>query len=187
MPTPSDLPVQAEFHPRLHTYLFWYGAFALIASIIGIVLLPIWVLGYGQWYARRYVELMECELTERHLRFRKGILFQTEHTIPLDNIQDLAFKEGPLLRYFDLSILKIETAGHSAQSGTDMTIYGITDGADFRNKALAQRDYLTDRRGTERPTRDDEEPPSAERIEQLLVEIRDAIRNLEAPRSDRSK
>jgi len=132
------------------------------------------MLGYGQWYARRYIEYLDCELTERHLRFRKGILFQTEHTIPLDNIQDLAFKEGPLLRYFDLTVLKIETAGQSRE-GTDMTLYGIKDGADFRNKVLAQRDRLTDRDGTMQASRD-ETRVATERVEQLLVEIRDAIR-----------
>ena len=170
------LPIQAEFNSRLTTYLFWYGVILLIGTIVGIVLLPFWLLGLGTWYTRRYLDHIECELTERYLRFKKGILYQVETTIPLDNIQDLTFKEGPLLRYFDLSVLQIETAGNSGQGGKDMTLIGIRDAAAFRNRVIAQR---------ERITGGDDSAPSAsgsdgalqgDRIEQLLIEIRDALR-----------
>lgn len=174
----ADLPIYAEFNPRLHTYLFWYGFFLLIASIAGILLLPFWILGFGQYYARRYLNHVECELTDRYLRFRKGILYQVEKTIPLDNIQDLTFKEGPLLRYFELSTLQIETAGQSGQGTTDMTLIGIRDAAAFRNRVIAQRERIT---GRDDASPRDDAPQAAlqtERIEHLLTEIRDAIRAL---------
>lgn len=175
----ADLPIRATFNPRLRTYLFWYGLFLLIVSVIGLLAVPFWLLGLGQHYARRYLDHVECELTERYLRFKKGILYQVETTIPLDNIQDLTFKEGPLLRYFELSILQIETAGQSGQGGKDMTLIGIRNAADFRNRVIAQRERITG--GEEAPPRDG--TPSStlqsDRVEALLVEIRDAIEALQ--------
>lgn len=174
----ADLPIHATFSPRLRTYLFWYGVVLLIISVIGILLLPFWILGLGQYYARRYLDHVECELTERYLRFKKGILYQVETTIPLDNIQDLTFKEGPLLRYFELSILQIETAGQSGQGGKDMTLIGIRNAAAFRNRVIAQRERIT---GGE-PSSPREQSSAASqksRVEALLVEIRDAIQALQ--------
>lgn len=112
---------------------------------------------------------------------QKGrILFQIEHTIPLDNIQDLSFKEGPLLRYFELSILKIETAGQSGQGGSDMALYGIQNGDEFRSRVLAQRDRLTERPSDRSAPEDSVATGRSDRVEELLIEIRDAIRELDA-------
>ena len=176
----SDLPLQAEFSPWLRSYLFWKGVIGFVVSIGGILLLPFWILGLGQAYSRQYVDYLECELTERHLRFQKGILFQIEHTIPLDNIQDLSFKEGPLLRYFELSILKIETASQSGQGGSDMALYGIQGGDEFRSRVLAQRDRLTERSSGRSAPEDSVATGRSDRVEELLIEIRDAIRELDA-------
>ena len=56
-----------------------------------------------------------------------------EKTIPLENIQDLAFKEGPLLRYFGLAILQIETAGgQGAGPGGDLTLIGLNGAKEFK-------------------------------------------------------
>jgi len=180
-PTVPDLPFAAAFSPQFRTYTFFQGLGSMIVSILGIVLVPFWVLGLGQWYARKYIESMECELSSRHLRFKKGILFSVEHTIPLDNIQDLAFKEGPLLRYFQLSTLKVETAGQSGQGGSDMSITGIADADTFRRAVLAQRDRLTDRSPSPAEQVEDGEALRSERIEQLLIEIRDALREGSKP------
>jgi len=177
-PAVPELPFEAEFSPRVRTYILFSGAGALIGSIIGIVLLPFWLLGIGQAFARRHVEHMECELSPRHLRFKKGILFPVEHTIPLDNIQDLAFKEGPVLRHFELSTLKIETAGQSGQGGSDMSITGIRNASEFRNAVLTQRDYLTERPRSSAPAESSDGALRGERIEQLLTEIRDALREM---------
>lgn len=76
----------------------------------------------GACAARLGFRLLRCALDDRHLNFRKGILFQVEKTIPLENIQDVTFIEGPLLRRFDLSILRIETAGQSPGQAHNMQL-----------------------------------------------------------------
>ena len=181
-PYASDLPVRARFNAKLATYLIWYGCLVLLMSVAGILLLPFWALGLGAWYARRYIGSLECELTPRHLRFQKGVLYQIEKTIPLDNIQDLTFKKGPLLRWLGLSTLKIETAGQSGQSSSDMTLIGIEEAAAFRDRVLNQRDRITGR------DEDAPRPPSTDgaltgdRVERLLTEIRDALQAMAAER-----
>ena len=140
-PAPTVLHT-ARFNPLYRPYLVITIGFTMIVSIIGIPLAPFWFCGVGQWWARHYYDLLQCQLSDRALRFRKGILVQVEKTIPLENIQDVTFVEGPVLRRFNLSTIKFETAGHSAGQAHDMQLTGIIDAQDFRNRILAARDAM---------------------------------------------
>ena len=159
----------ARFNPLIRPYLLWSVAFVLIVSVIGIVLLPIWLLGVGQWWSRHYFHKLECELTDRALRFKRGILFETEKTIPLENIQDVTLVEGPVLRHFDLCILKFETAGQSIGQAHDMRLIGVIDAPKLRNMILEQRQALINSRSHAAPATD---------TNALLTEIRDALRDI---------
>ncbi len=136
---------RAQFNPLIRPYLVLQIGFALAVTIIGIPLALIWFLGLGQWWARHYFEQLECHLDDKKLRYRKGILVTVEKTIPLENIQDVTFIEGPILRQFNLSMLKFETAGSGAGQANDMRLTGIIDAANFRNKILDARDTLKHR------------------------------------------
>ncbi len=133
---------QAEFNPIIRRYIFWVGFFGLIGSVIGIVLLPFWILGLGQYFGKRYFKRLECTLTDKHLDYKKGAIMRVEKTIPLENIQDLTFIDNPILRIFDLRILKVETAGNSGSNGADMKLMGIRESKSFKEKVLDQRDLL---------------------------------------------
>ncbi|MEZ4903068.1 MAG: PH domain-containing protein [Spirosomataceae bacterium] len=80
---------KAKFNELVKPYMLLYVAFLMLLTIVGIVLLPFWLLGIGQWWSRHYYDRLECELTEKAIRFKKGILVQIEKTIPLENIQDV--------------------------------------------------------------------------------------------------
>lgn len=167
--------LEAKFDPRLKKYVLYGGVLACVFSIVGILLIPLWLI-IGRYYINRYFESLHCELTTRALHFRKGVWFHIERTIPLDKIQDLTFREGPLLRYFGLSTLRIETAGQSAQSASDMSLTGIVDSADFRLNVLDQRDKVTER-GGESPQADSS---GQETLVSLLTEIRDSLKSIES-------
>ena len=137
----AQLLRKAEFNPRLKTYLNMYGAFILFISLITIPILPLWFL-IAPFFINRYYEHLECELTTRSLRFKKGYIIKTEKTIPLDKIQDITFKEGPLLNKLGLSILKIETAGNSGAGTADMSLIGIVEAQEFRQMVYDQRDVV---------------------------------------------
>jgi len=129
----------ARFNKLIRSYLLLSVAGMLVFSVIGIPLAIIWLLGVGQWWSAHYFDKLMCELDSHELRFRKGILFTVEKTIPLENIQDVTFIEGPLLRQFDLSVLRFETAGQGAGQANDMRLIGIINAQKFRDLILQRR------------------------------------------------
>lgn len=175
MATKAGIINKAAFNPKIKAYLMWYVSLLLVVTLAGVFLLPFWLF-FGWIYLNKYFSHLECELTTRSLRFSKGFIFHTERTIPLDKIQDLTFKEGPLLKLFGLSILRIETAGSSAQGGPDLSLIGIKDAFQFRQQVLDQRDVVTDNQsGAPAVTlRND-----GTEVKSVLVEIRDALIRIE--------
>jgi putative membrane protein len=170
----SIIVQKAEFNPSIKTYILLVVAFFLTISVAGIPLLVFWFLGLGQYISKRFFENLKCELTDRHLEFKKGVLFKVEKTIPLENIQDLTFIENPLLKYLDLRILKIETAGHSNPHGSDMKLIGIVDSSNFKEKVLYQRNLLkTENRTNKKPTETNDN-----QIVDLLMEIKDILNDI---------
>jgi putative membrane protein len=139
---PNSLPITARFNPLYRPYLVVTIGLTMCCTIIGIIPAIIWFCGVGQWWAGHYFHKLLCELSDKNLRFRKGILFQVEKTIPLENIQDVTFIEGPILKKFHLATLKFETAGHSAGQAHDMHLTGIIDAHEFRNRILEAREHL---------------------------------------------
>jgi len=181
MPTPRErVLLQAEFDPKWKTYFFLKNLLILIATIGGIIFVPFWVLGLGQWYCRRYFESLKCTLCERSLIVAKGIYFKRERTIPLDKIQDLMLIEGPLLDRFGLCQLHVETAGQSsaAQGGSEADLVGIFEARKLRDRVLDQRDLVTGSAVASDPSvkvKDDEGLAD----KSVLVEIRDSLGRIE--------
>jgi membrane protein YdbS with pleckstrin-like domain len=134
--------IVATFNPLYRPYLVVTIGLTMIFTIVGIPVAIIWFCGVGPWWARHYFDKLTCGLDGRTLRFRKGILFQVEKTIPLENIQDVTFIEGPVLKKFHLATLKFETAGHSAGQAHDMHLTGIIDAHEFRNRIIEAREAL---------------------------------------------
>ncbi len=166
-------PLRARFNPLIRPYLVLQVALFLTATIVLFPLAIVWVLGIGQWWARHYFDKLECELGPKLLRYRKGILFQIEKTIPLENIQDVTFVEGPLLKHFNLSILKFETAGQSQGQAHNMRLIGIIDAHEFRDRILEQRDAL--KHGRERG----QAVPSSAASEETVVLLRRILARLD--------
>lgn len=135
-------PVTVTFNQLIRPYLVLRVGFTLILSVIGIPLALIWFCGVGQWWARHYFHKLQCTLDDRAVRFRKGILIEVEKTIPLENIQDVTFVEGPILRRFDLAMLRFETAGYSERHSHAMSLVGIVNAHAFRDQILAARDAM---------------------------------------------
>jgi putative membrane protein len=166
---------QAEFNERIRKYIFWVVLFYMFISVAGIPLIFLWVAGLGQFISRRYYERLECQLTETHLEYKKGVMFRVEKTISLENIQDLTFLDNPFLRWFDLRILKIETAGSSNPQGSDMKLIGIIDTPTFKEMVLEQRSVLRNKNLSESAS-----SPATDEYEktELLKEIRDLLAEL---------
>ncbi|MEO8137109.1 MAG: PH domain-containing protein [Betaproteobacteria bacterium] len=136
---PATLPppgaLHAEFNPLIRPYLVLTAGFSIAITIVFLPLAVIWFCGVGQWWARHYFAKLSCTLDDRALRYRKGILVQVEKTIPLENIQDVTFIEGPLLRRFHLAVLKFETAGQSHGQANDMRLIASWMRKNFATKS----------------------------------------------------
>ena len=169
----DTITIRARFNPLIKPFLVMQIGVTMMCTVVGIPLAIIWFLGVGRWWAQHYFDRLECHLGERHIRFRKGILVTTEKTIPLENIQDVTFVEGPLLRRFHLSTLKFETAGHSAGQASDMHLTGIIDAQAFRAQIMQAREALR------HPAQGGENDPQLmvlRAIEARLSEITDLLR-----------
>jgi len=170
----------AEFNPRVTTYWLLGGALTLTATVVGIVLVPLWFL-FGTMITRRYLKSFRCTLTNRSLQVGKGIWVRVEKTIPLDRITDVGLVQGPVMRLFDIEALSVETAGQSSQ-GSLVQLAGIKDGRKFRDAVLKQRDLVVgsaeDRQAS--PTvASSGTTPLVEGTTELLISIRDALLRIE--------
>ena len=168
---------KADFNPKLKTYLNLYGAFMMLVMIFTIPFIPFWLI-IAPVFINKYFDRLECELTTRSLRFKKGFIIQIEKTIPLDKIQDLTFREGPLLKRFGLSILKIETAGNSATGSADLSLIGIVDAHEFRQMVFDQRDKVTDNASSSSEV-------GSESMVEILSDIRTSIQVIEKKLSEK--
>jgi membrane protein YdbS with pleckstrin-like domain len=166
----EDLMIhQANFSPMIRRYILVMPALLMCITIVGIPFAIIWFLGIGQLVSKRYYEALECRLTNKHLKYKKGVLVKVEKTIPLENIQDLTFVEGPILKAFNLSILKIETAGNSGSASADMQLIGVEGALEFRNLVMNQRETM--RAGG---------ADGEESTQKILSDIRDILRRMES-------
>lgn len=115
----------------------------MIITVVGILFIPFWVCGLGQWLSGLFFKSLKCELSEKNLYFSKGVIVHIEKTIPLENIQDLSFFGGPILRAFGLTFIRVETAGGGgAHHSNMMSIPGVEEAEQFKNMILLQREKV---------------------------------------------
>jgi putative membrane protein len=166
---------KAQFNPKVCTYWLSSVTLVLTLTIVGIPLLLLW-LPIGFFVTRRYLDRMECLLTEKALKVNKGIFVRVEKTIPLEKITDMGMVQGPVMRYFDLHTLTVETAGQSGE-GALVSLTGIKDAKEFREAVLNQRDAISGPSPQAAPAKAGTEPDGAS---SLLSEIRDSLLRIEA-------
>ena len=175
---------KATFNPKVKTYIFLVILFYLMITFIGWVVIPFWIFGLGQWLSEKYFHTLMCELTNKNLRFSKGMIVHIEKTIPLENIQDLSFIGGPILRYFGLTLIKVETAGGGGPHNQNMmSMIGINDAENFKKEILNQREkVMNEKRGFNVIPSDSKQSPVIDNTQLLtdikneLIEIKNALK-----------
>jgi putative membrane protein len=138
----TTILASAAFDPKVKAY--WMLTWVLISGVtlVFIPLIPVVIL-LVLFIGQRILNAMSAELMERKLVVRRGIWFKVEKSIPLEKITDVGMTQGPLMRLFDLQLLSFETAGQSGE-GALVSMLGIVNAADFREKILEQKDSLQD-------------------------------------------
>jgi putative membrane protein len=169
---------EATFSPRVKTYIFFVVLFFLITTVIGILLIPFWIFGLGQWMSGKYFKTLSCQITNKNLKFSKGLIVHIEKTIPVENIQDLSFVGGPILRYFGLTLIKIETAGGGGgpQNQNMMSMLGINDAESFKTQILTQREIVINQKhGFSNVSSQNSIPANSALDTQLLIDIKNEL------------
>ena len=171
---------QGTFNPKVKAYIFLMVLITLVMSVIGIIIVPFWLLGLGQWLSAKYFKTLKCELTNKNLKFSKGILVHIEKTIPLENIQDLSFIGGPILRSFGLTLIRVETAGGGGPHNNNMmSMLGINNAEEFKNEILEQREkIILEKRGNHAaPTNNNSEIELLKDIKNELISLNKTLAN----------
>lgn len=137
---PDAVILKATFNKKVCTYWLLSTTIVLTVTVVGIPFLLIW-LPLGYLFTGKYLDKMECILTEKDLKVKKGIFVRVEKTIPLEKITDVGMVQGPIMRHFGIHQLTVETAGQSSQ-GPLVSLTGINDAEDFRETVLQQRDMM---------------------------------------------
>ena len=169
--------LSGRIDPKVKRYWLFNLMFVSVVTLVGIPLLPITLL-IAWLLIDRYVASIRCDLTERSLVIRKGVLTKVESTIPLTKITDLQMHQGPIMRLFGLKAFRVETAGQSSATGGHLVdMVGIVDADDFRAAVLAQRERLEDGGGA----KPEASPADAEPV---LEEILAVLKRIEARLGD---
>ena len=170
----GEVLLEAQFDRKTPSYLRWVGSFILLITIVGIPLIPLWLL-VSFWYGSEYLRRVSTRLTIQAVEIRKGVFFRKEATIPLDRITDVRLYDDPLMRMHKLRGLKVETAGQSGQNaGSEGDLVGIIDAVEFRDAILLQRQRVLDAETSPAPRQ------AVGGTAELLTEIRDILVRIEA-------
>lgn len=167
----GDTVLEAQFDRKITAYLRWIGVGWLVITVVGIPLIPFWLL-ISLWYGPEYLRRMSARLTTQALEIQKGVFFRSEATIPLNRITDLRLHDGPLMRYLGLRGVKVETAGQSGDTGSEGNLIGVIDAVDFRDAVLQQRQKAL---GSEETS----DAPRGGGDSEILIEIRDILKRIE--------
>ena len=103
---------------------FWFLSGNEVPSLVRIAVLAVVftfivsnaLLTYFGFKRKKYA------LREKDILYQSGLLWRQKTVIPFNRIQHAEVTQGPIQRMFDLSVLRIFTAGGSA---SDMSIPGI--------------------------------------------------------------
>lgn len=129
------------------------------------------------WWIPLYYRTMVYNLTTTEISWRRGVWFRQTGIVPYNRITNIDIIQGPLMRYFRISSLRIQTAGYSAQAMAELRLHGIEQPEGVRDWILG---YV---RGsfpvaTETLTR----PEAGDAATQMLTELREIRKLLERGR-----
>jgi putative membrane protein len=77
------------------------------------------------------------------LRIEEGVVVVRKKAIPLERITDLELRQGPLLAFCGIWVLRVQTAGSSGKNGAaEASLYGLSSPEEVRDQLLAARGAL---------------------------------------------
>jgi membrane protein YdbS with pleckstrin-like domain len=103
---------------------------ALIIVVISLCIIGFFLI-FAYW-TKLYYESMWYELHEDEMRWKRGVWFRTTGIVPYNRITNLDLKQGPVMRWLNISTLSIQTAGYSGQAVPEIRIEAIEHADELR-------------------------------------------------------
>lgn len=149
---------------------------AVVAAVTGVPILGIVL--FTLYWIPLYYRSISYRLTVTEITWQRGVWFRQTGIVPYNRITNVDIAQGPLMRFFSFSALRVQTAGYSAQARAEIVLNGIEDAGDLQEKIMG----FVRRGGPVAVEGEPEAPPAA--ADAALEELR-AIRRLLEDRVER--
>lgn len=126
-------------------YFFWSVVLSVFMATVwffgaGLVLAPIYAVTFGPWLSRAQASALRYWLEGYTLRIDSGVFFLKRKSIPLDRVTDVVLAQGPLMRFFNIWRLDIQTAGTGTHGVAEGYLFGVYNPESVRDRLIAARD-----------------------------------------------
>jgi membrane protein YdbS with pleckstrin-like domain len=153
----KEITIGKEFKPAPNFKAYYFLSLIIVVIILVAFLIlpaaiaeaPLWVtLGMalataaiavfvGGWIPMYYQSIL-YHLTPTEMTWRRGVWFRQTGIVPYNRITNVDIIQGPVMRYFGISDLRIQTAGYSAQAQAEIKLMGIEEPEPLRELIMAQ-------------------------------------------------
>lgn len=150
-PTPVHIGEAFGPAPQYRSYLYAYLALAvaflvlpwlvpviLVAPAIAAVFFApiIAIIVFVAYWIPLYYRSISYRLTATEITWQRGVWFRQTGIVPYNRVTNVDIVQGPLMRFFSFSALRIQTAGYSAQARAEIVLNGIEDPKDLQEKIM---------------------------------------------------
>lgn len=139
-PFKPDKSLVSMYHVLFVTLLIVFGGILLFAGyhsgsgiiLAGAIVAVLFLAGGYLYWVGRYYQTIFFELKDDEVTWRRGVWFRMTGIVPYDRITNIDIYQGPLMRYFGFSSIKLQTAGYSAQARSEIVLEGIVEAEELR-------------------------------------------------------
>jgi len=144
--------------------------FAPLAVGLGLTIPLLAIIIFVAWWIPLYCESITYRLTPTEITWERGVWFRQTGIVPYNRITNVDISQGPLMRFFSFSAVRVQTAGYSAQARAEIVLTGIADPKDLQETIMG----LVRKMGS---IATEGEPERVADLGAVVAELR-AIRNL---------
>ncbi|KDE54461.1 PH domain-containing protein [Methanoculleus sp. MH98A] len=116
-----------------------------------------------------YHESIVYRLTVTEVTWQRGVWFRQTGIVPYNRITNVDIAQGPLMRFFSFSAVRVQTAGYSAQARAEIVLNGIADPKDLQETIM---NFVRTTRPVAATGGEPEEGPAADAVVEELRAIR---------------
>ena len=95
------------------------------------------VVAFVAYWIPLYYESIAYRLTTSEITWQRGVWFRQTGFVPYNRITSVDITQGPLMRFFSFSAVRVQTAGYSAQAQAEIVLNGIEDRKDLQEKIMS--------------------------------------------------